>query len=62
MVMTTKTTQDPEQTSKPDQSSIPTPEKMAEMMEICGCGPMMMQMMEHCLRKTDREKKESAGC
>ncbi len=60
--MTTKTTQDPDRASTLDQASIPTPEEMAEMMENCRCGPMMWQMMEHCLRMTDREKKDSACC
>lgn len=62
MVMTTKTTQDNDRASKLDQASIPTPEEMTEMMENCRCGPMMRQMMEHCMRTTDREKKESICC
>ncbi len=60
--MTTKTTQDPDRASKPAQAPIPTPEEMAQMLENCRCGPMMRQMMEHCLCTNDREKNESARC
>ena len=60
--MTTKTTQDTDRPCTLDEASIPIPEKMAEMMENCRCGPMMRQMMEHCMRTTDREKNESFCC
>ncbi len=60
--MTTKTTQDPGRSAKPDQAPFPTPEEFTEMMEGCCCGPMMKQMMEACLRQSEKDKKESTCC